>query len=133
MVIKTYLDKVNTIIEESSVNTGLNPISEIAYGVINTRMLLHFNTENVRQYLCKNGVKDYSQIKHFLKLTNCGFINSDFLHKKTSSQWGEGEKMRASSFDLIFFLIPQEWDEGKGFDYNFCLQKDEGNYQQFEC
>ena len=27
-------------------------------------------------------------------------------------------RKRASSFDLIFFLIPKEWDKGKGFDYS---------------
>ena len=29
----------------------------------------------------------------------------------------DGHKQRAASFDLIFFLIPNEWDNGKGFDY----------------
>ena len=29
----------------------------------------------------------------------------------------DGHKQRAVSFDLIFFLLPKDWDNGRGFDY----------------
>ena len=32
MVFKTYIEKFNTIISNSNLNTGLNPVSEIQYG-----------------------------------------------------------------------------------------------------
>lgn len=117
MVIKTYLDKINTIIDGSSVNTGLNPVSELSYGTIKTRMLLHFDVQKIKEILNTNGVKEYYNVKHYLKLTNCGFISDDFLHKTETSSFGNGNKYRASSFDLIFFLIPQQWDGGKGYEY----------------
>lgn len=121
MILKTYLDKVNTIIEESELNTGLNPISELMYGANTTRTLIHFDISNIKKELDKNGVKDYSKVKHTLKITNCGIIDNKQLYKTEESVWGNGIKLHASSFDLIFFLIPQEWDEGKGYDYTLSL------------
>ena len=35
-----------------------------------------------------------------------------------TSSINDNKKIRATSFDLIFFLIPKEWDSGKGFDYS---------------
>lgn len=121
MILKTYLDKVNTIIDESELNTGLNPISELMYGANVTRTLIHFDVSNIKKELDKNGVKDYSNVKHTLKITNCGIIDNKQLYKTEDSVWGNGVKLHASSFDLIFFLIPQDWDEGKGFDYNLPI------------
>lgn len=121
MIIKTYLDKVNTIINESELNTGLNPISELMYGANVTRTLIHFDVSNIKKELEKNGVKDYSKVKHILKITNCGITDNKQLYKTEDTIWGNGIKLHASSFDLIFFLIPQEWDEGKGFDYTTPL------------
>ena len=118
MIIKTYLDKINTIIEKSELNTGLNPISELIHGAITTRMLLHFDTKKIKKELDKNGLKSYDSVKHYLKLTNCGMIDNKLLYKTEDSIWGNGIKLRACSFDLIFFLIPQEWDGGKGYDYS---------------
>ena len=59
MILKTYLDKVNTIISESELNTGLNPISELLYGAITTRTLIHFdiskkkNELNISKNICR--------------------------------------------------------------------------------
>jgi hypothetical protein len=120
MVIKTYLDKVNTIIKDSAINTGLNPISELIYGLKTTRLLLYFDVNNIKDSFVKNGVTDKSYVKHILKMKNCGMV-SDNLYKMTDKFDTNGVKLRTSSFDLIFFLIPQVWDEGKGFDYEFTF------------
>jgi len=130
MVIKTYLDKVNTIIKDSSLNTGLNPISELIYGANLTRMLIHFNLDDVKTTLEQNGVFDLSNVKHILKMTNCGTIEKKCLFDTQDSMVTEGIKLRSSSFDLIFFLIPQEWDEGKGFDYNLTYFNQGYNFSQ---
>ena len=121
MILKTYLDKVNTIINESELNTGLNPISELMYGANITRTLIHFDVSNIKKELDKNGIKDYSNVKHILKITNCGITDNKQLYKTEDSIWGDGIKLHASSFDLIFFLIPQDWDGGKGFDYTLPM------------
>jgi hypothetical protein len=121
MIIKTYLDKVNTIISESELNTGLNPVSELMYGANVTRTLIHFDISNIKKELEKNGIVDYDNVKHILKMTNCGIIDNKQLYKTEESLWGNGVKLHASSFDLLFFLVPQEWDGGKGFDYSLSL------------
>ena len=120
MIIKTYLDKVNTIIQDSKLNTGLNPISELTYGYKNTRMLIHFDLTTLKERFKKNGVNQLTA-KHILKMTNCGIVDKNALYKVEDKMDGEGAKLHASSFDLIFFLIPQEWDEGKGFDYSLTF------------
>jgi hypothetical protein len=48
MVIKTYFDKNNTIVSNSNVNTGLNPVTELFYGGNSgqekySRFLFHFD------------------------------------------------------------------------------------------
>ena len=55
MTFKTYFDKNNTILYNQFTNTGLNPITELVYGGINTgnthnifsRFLLHFDLTKV--------------------------------------------------------------------------------------
>ncbi len=116
MVLRTYLDKFNTIIKDSSLNTGFNQIAELIYGANNTRLLVHFSIDKLKEYVNKNNISDLSKMKHFLKITNCGFIDKKDLYRQEPNMYNNGVKLRASSFDLIFFLIPQEWDNGKGYD-----------------
>ena len=63
MVIRTYFDKNNTIIDNQYTNTGLNPITEIVYGGKDTattnniysRFLFHFDlTSLISQYNAGN-------------------------------------------------------------------------------
>ena len=60
---------------------------------------------------------DKSKLKHYLKITNAGSIDLTELHCGEVSSISNDLKIRATSFDIIFFLIPQFWDNGKGFDY----------------
>ena len=53
MVIRTYIDKNNTIIKNSDVNTGRNPIAELYYGGKTgetdfTRHLLYFDINDLQ-------------------------------------------------------------------------------------
>ena len=45
MVYKTYISKFNTIISNSKINTGINPISELVYvnDYIVSRALIYFD------------------------------------------------------------------------------------------
>ena len=48
MVIRTYFDKNNTMVNNSNVNTGLNPVTELFYGGAigqqqYSRFLFHFD------------------------------------------------------------------------------------------
>ena len=120
MVYKTYLSKFNTIISGSKLNTGLNPIAELVYGkdTIISRVLMYFGHDKVQELINNGMMVDMNKMKHTLHITNAGSIDFTQLHKKETSSINYNTKVRATSFDIIFFLIPKPWDRGKGFDYN---------------
>lgn len=114
---RTYLDKFTTIVNGSRLNTGFNPVSELVYGRNNSRALIHFDHRKIQKMVEDKAFPDITKLKHRLKITNAGSIDFSELHKIYGSQIDGYEKKRATSFDLILFLIPEEWDNGKGFDY----------------
>lgn len=120
MVYKTYIRKFNTIISNSKLNTGLNPVSELVYGRDNivSRALLYFDHSKVREMLEDGTMPDVTKMRHVLHITNAGSIDFTQLHQCETSSINLNRKIRATSFDLIFFLIPKDWDRGKGFDYS---------------
>jgi len=125
MITRTYINKVNSIIKGSELNTSLNPISEISYGKNISRMLIYFDHSKIKKLMKDGTYPDKSKIKHRLKITNAGSLDFTTLHDCKISSIDNGTKKRASSFDLIFFLIPKTWDSGKGFDYTRnALNKD---------
>ncbi len=115
MILHTFIDKANTIIKNSNTNTGLNPVSELYYGLDEqyTRLLLHFDETRLKELYSANTITDLSKLKHILHLTNASSTNellNGFM----------GGKQRTSSFDLIAFKINQDWDNGVGYDYTIC-------------
>ena len=120
MVYKTYIEKANTIISGSKINTGLNPIQELVYGrdTIVSRALIYFDHKKVKKLIDDGIMIDKSKMKHTLHITNAGSIDMTQLHHCETSSINENYKIRAASFDLIFFLIPKPWDRGKGFNYS---------------
>lgn len=116
MVIRTFFDKNNTIIESSYLNTGRNPVTELFYGGEGksnqySRFLFHFDTSRLVSLYNDGTFTDLSKLKHTLKLTNTASFNYDLLNGTM------GNKNRACSFDLIVFAIKQPWDEGVGYDF----------------
>lgn len=120
MVYKTYISKFNTIISGSKLNTGLNPIAELVYGhdTIVSRILMYFDHSKVKEQISNGNMPDIGKMKHTLHITNAGSIDFTQLHQKETSSINDNTKIRATSFDIIFFLIPKPWDRGKGFDYS---------------
>lgn len=120
MVFFTYIEKFNTIIKDSKLNTGLNPISELVYGKdhVISRSLLYFDHTKVKNLIDNEVMIDKSKMKHILHITNAGSLDFTQLHQCGTSSINDNKKMRAASFDVIFFLIPKPWDRGKGFDYS---------------
>lgn len=50
MVTRTYIDKINTIVKDSNLNSGINPVAELHYGKgLYSRMLIHFDHNKVKQ------------------------------------------------------------------------------------
>ena len=117
MVERTYISKYNTIIEGYENNTSLNPVSELIYGANLTRALLYFDHSKIKSLIDDGTFGDPSKLTHRLKITNAGSLDFTQMHMKEDSSINSTIKHRACSFDLIFFLVPNEWDSGKGYDY----------------
>lgn len=117
MVIRTYIDKNNTITKNNLVNTSKNPIAELYYGgdtsiTKYTRHLLYFDILDLQTKYSNGEFGDLSNIKHTLKMTNTSLFDNELLGQKRIDS-----KVRAFSFDLILFKIDKFWDEGCGYDY----------------
>ena len=111
MVIRTFLEKCNTIIKDSDNNLGLNPILMLHYGGLVSRIIISFDIDLIKERMGEN--TDYT---HTLKLFNCGSIDGRNFASHLPSFCGSGERKRATSFDVIAFEIPNRWDSGVGFD-----------------
>jgi hypothetical protein len=117
-VTKTYASKSNTISRDQEyANMGLNPIMEINYGKMLTRGMIYFDHTKVKQMVEDKIYPDINKLHHILKMTNCSSIEVKGDTRPCMDSTLQDDKLRAGSFDLIFFFIPNEWDEGKGFDF----------------
>lgn len=131
IVTKTYCDKSNTICTSDyskgieGINLGLNPILEINHGKgMTSRALVYFDHTKVKNLVEDKVYPDISKLKHILHMTNTGSIVEKELNTGCPNSAGTSTKLRASSFDLILFLIPNDWDSGRGFDYLTDLYND---------
>lgn len=117
IVTHTFISKSNTIIKDSVASVGLNPILELNYGKMLTRGLIYFDHTKVQKMVEDKIYPDISKLRHVLKMKNAGSIDDKHINRIYLDFNGDYYKQRTSSFDLIYFLIPNDWDEGKGFDY----------------
>jgi hypothetical protein len=120
----SYFSKNNTIVFNSYVNTGRNPVTELFYG--STAILKYpkgfsrfiFNLDlELLQRKVEDGtisIDCSNSMTHSLRMTNTSTFNEELLNTLTSQN-----RMRATSFDLVLFRIPQNqyWDEGVGYDF----------------
>jgi hypothetical protein len=137
-ILRSYIDKNNTIISDSYVNTGRNPVIELNFGASDlivpnfgfTRFIFDLDLSLLRQNI-QSGVISTgctSAMTHTLQMTNTSSFDNELLNTFMTN-----ERRRATSFDLILFRIPQIsgntggsqlWDEGVGYDYsNFNITK----------
>lgn len=114
---KTFISKSNTIIKDNPCNTSLNPVMELNYGKMITRGLIYFDHNKVKQMVEDKIYPDISKLKHVLHMTNASSVRDKNINCPTLDSEYQYHKKRAISFDLIFFLIPNDWDSGRGFDY----------------
>ena len=104
MVVRSYFDKNNTIVVNSNINTGLNPITELFYGGPQgensySRYLFHFDETKLISLYTGGTFADITKLKHTLKMTNTGSFDTGLLNSTMDT------KSRTSSFDLIIFPI----------------------------
>ncbi len=131
-ILRSYIDKNNTIISNSYVNTGRNPVIELNFGASDlivpnfgfTRFIFDLDLslleQNIQSGVISTGCT--SAMTHTLKMTNTSSFDNELLNTFMTN-----ERRRATSFDLILFRIPQIsgntggsqlWDEGVGYDYS---------------
>ena len=131
-ILRSYINKNNTIISNSFVNTGRNPVIELNFGASDlivpnfgfTRFIFDLDLslleENISSGIISTGCT--SAMTHTLQMTNTSSFDNELLNSFMSN-----ERRRATSFDLILWRIPkfsgntgipQLWDEGVGYDYN---------------
>lgn len=131
-ILRSYIDKNNTITSNSYANTARNPVVQLNFGASDfvvpnygyTRYLFDLDLslliDDIQQGIISTGCT--SAMTHTLKMTNTSSFDTDLLNSFMSD-----ERRRATSFDLILFRIPktsgdtgnpQLWDEGVGYDYN---------------
>ena len=89
MLTRTYIEKINTIISGDSINTGINPISELVYGANNSRMLLYFDHNKIKSMVEDKTYADITKLKHTLKMTNAGSIDFTQVHCNGVSSMSE--------------------------------------------
>jgi hypothetical protein len=116
MIIKTYFDKSNTLIYNSEINYGLNPLTTLFYGSTGySRYIFHFNLNYIKHFIGDKTFADVNKLRHKLTLYNAGDI--DFRQMFNTCRTVEQKIAdRAASFDLILFRVPVEWDGGRGHD-----------------
>jgi hypothetical protein len=120
-LLRTYFDKDTVIIRNSCVNTGRNPIVELFHGGSNnvsdlkySRYLFNIDLTDIQTKLT-NKQLNIDNITHKINLTNTSCFDEQLYCKTYCGSFGDVK--RATAFDLIFFKIPEEWDEGNGYDY----------------
>jgi hypothetical protein len=130
-ILRSYIDKNNTIISNSLVNTGRNPVIELNFGASNfvvpnygfTRFLFDLDLDLLQENIASGVISTgcTTGMTHTLSMTNTSSFDNELLNTFMSN-----ERRRATSFDLILFRIPktsgstgnpQLWDEGVGYDY----------------
>lgn len=118
MKIHTFLDKCATIVKDSKLNFGLNPVAELNMGRRVSRVCLHFNTDHLKNLYEDRVITDITKTKHILKLTNCTSVNINDTNRVYAGITDADGKERASSFDVILLALPKDFDEGRGFNFN---------------
>jgi len=137
-ILRSYIDKNNTITSNSYVNTARNPVAELNFGASDlvvpnfgySRYIFDLDLELLEQNIATGIISTgcTSAMTHTLQMTNTSSFDNELLNSFMSN-----ERRRATSFDLILFRIPktsgdtgnpQSWDEGVGYDYSdFNLAK----------
>jgi len=131
-ILRSYIDKNNTITSNSYVNTARNPVAELNFGASDlvvpnfgySRYIFDLDLELLEQNIATGVISTgcTSAMTHTLQMTNTSSFDNELLNTFMSN-----ERRRATSFDLILFRIPktsgdtgnpQFWDEGVGYDYS---------------
>jgi hypothetical protein len=112
----SYPSKDTTIYNNSSVNTGLNPITTLKYGEDKySRYLIYFDFLELKNKINNDDILIDSIVTHKLKLVNT--TNNVIKRRLTlDNDIDIDNTLHAKSFDIELCVITENWDEGTGFD-----------------
>lgn len=116
MNIKTYFNKTNTIISNSTNNTSQNPVSELYYGNAYTRLLLYIDVSRISGMTQDYNFPEQDKLKHILKMKNCWGLQT-LDSKQVFNSGKDTIKERTSGFTLYLYRVPEPWGEGVGNDF----------------
>lgn len=119
---RSYFNKNNTILKDLTTNTAKNPATEIFYGSGFSKFIFQVDLTDLQSKLSNGDLVLNENTTHTLHLTNTIFGDEDL----SGQERGTGRE-RAVSFDLILFVIPEDWDEGVGYDYEYVYDYTTGN------
>lgn len=130
-ILRSYVNRNNTIISNSPANTARNPVMQLNFGSSDlivpnygyTRFIFDLDLDYLRQQIQSGYISTgcTTGMTHIFQMTNTSSFDEDLINEDMSDG-----KRRASSFDLILFRIPktsgdtgntQPWDEGVGYDF----------------
>lgn len=127
-----FLDKGNTIVRGSKINTGLNPVLSISYGFNVSRGIVSFDANEIKEWIVDNSL-NVDKLRFSLHMTNYFSVDSLPYEKKLYTA-PSGVAVRACSFDLEFFDVPKEFDAGRGYDYHSDMwSEDKASISEFGC
>jgi len=120
-IYRTYFEKNNTIVKNSSINTAKNPISELYCGDEVSRFLFFVDFSQIETMIANKQINlSDPNTKHILKITNTSnFDIKPNLNVNNDIMVGDG--YRTSSCDIELRALTQDWDEGNGYDYQQVL------------
>lgn len=111
MYLRTYFDKDNVIIKDSTLNIGANPVVDLFFGGTITnprysRYLFHFSEDNLRQLYENCELGDLSKVQHTLVMKPTRFFGKN------------NNVCLQTSYKLCLFALSQNWEEGCGYDFD---------------
>jgi len=120
-IFRSYFEKNNTIISNSEINTAKNQVTDIFYGdnsSIYSRYIFKIDLSNLINKIQTEEITVDKFNYHKLKIYNTintfdRFIGTDYGYNI--------KRKRASGVELILFVIPEDWNEGSGYDFEYNL------------
>lgn len=115
-IFRSYFLKNNSLISSNRTNNSQNPVMEISYGTENaqvSRFLFDIDLTDLETKIVDGTINTDRITKHVLHLTNTIRYAPEYIGLSSYSD----RILRASGFDLEFFNIEEDWDEGTGYDF----------------